>query len=285
MSLGLLSLFGPRRLATKSGTRRLTAPRFSFQPLLEDLEERDVPAAPAALGNLEVLAAPRVHQHLQAFNILPIQINNVVVQEGGLVAIGQLGQTIFDIPLVLSTSPSADPACPILNLELGPIHLDLLGLVVDTSEICLAITAEPGPGNLLGNLLCGIAGLLDGGLPLGDILGGLSTDDLNTVTSGLTSMLGSVFSQVTSSAAVQDAACDILNLSLGPVDLNLLGLDVELDNCDGGPVTVDITTEPGPGKLLGNLLCTVAHLLDGNASDVAVSRLLDRIAREIRRLI
>ena len=31
---------------------------------------------------------------------------------------------------------------------------------------------------------------------------------------------------------------DILNLSLGPVDLNLLGLDVQLDDCEGGPVTV-----------------------------------------------
>jgi hypothetical protein len=53
--------------------------------------------------------------------------------------------------------------CEILNLVLGPIHLDLLGLVIDTNQIVLNITAVPGAGNLLGNLLCSIAGLLDGG--------------------------------------------------------------------------------------------------------------------------
>ena len=53
--------------------------------------------------------------------------------------------------------------CEILELVLGPLHLDLLGLVIDLNQVVLTITAEQGPGNLLGNLLCAIAGLLDGG--------------------------------------------------------------------------------------------------------------------------
>jgi hypothetical protein len=53
-----------------------------------------------------------------------------------------------------------DP-CTILTLVLGPLHLDLLGLVVDLSQINLTITGQTGPGQLLGNLLCGLAGLLD----------------------------------------------------------------------------------------------------------------------------
>jgi hypothetical protein len=53
-------------------------------------------------------------------------------------------------------------ACDILSLDLGPLNLDILGLVVDLSEVNLDITAVPGPGNLLGNLLCAVAGLLDG---------------------------------------------------------------------------------------------------------------------------
>jgi hypothetical protein len=53
--------------------------------------------------------------------------------------------------------------CRILDLVLGPLHLDLLGLVVDLNQVNLDITAVPGPGNLLGNLLCAVAGLLDGG--------------------------------------------------------------------------------------------------------------------------
>jgi hypothetical protein len=53
-------------------------------------------------------------------------------------------------------------SCDILNLVLGPLHLDLLGLVVDLNQVILNITGETGAGNLLGNLLCGITGILDG---------------------------------------------------------------------------------------------------------------------------
>ena len=53
--------------------------------------------------------------------------------------------------------------CQILHLELGPIDLDLLGLVVHVDKIVVDITAHSGPGNLLGNLLCGLANALNGG--------------------------------------------------------------------------------------------------------------------------
>jgi hypothetical protein len=60
-------------------------------------------------------------------------------------------------------------ACSILSLDLGPINLNLLGLVVRTNVIQLRIDAVQGPGNLLGNLLCGLTGILNpssGGSPL-----------------------------------------------------------------------------------------------------------------------
>jgi len=57
----------------------------------------------------------------------------------------------------------------------------------------------------------------------------------------------------------------ILHLSLGPVNLNLLGLGVKLDNCNNGPITVDLTAipsgQPG-GGLLGNLLIGISNLLN-----------------------
>ena len=56
----------------------------------------------------------------------------------------------------------ATGSCEILDLVLGPLDLDLLGLVVHLDTVHLNITAEQGPGNLLGNLLCAVAGLLDG---------------------------------------------------------------------------------------------------------------------------
>ena len=52
-------------------------------------------------------------------------------------------------------------ACPVLDLVLGPIDLNLLGLRVATNDIHALVEAVPGPGNLLGNLLCAVTGLLD----------------------------------------------------------------------------------------------------------------------------
>ena len=56
--------------------------------------------------------------------------------------------------------PAGD-SCQILALDLGPINLNLLGLVVRTNEIQVRIDAVQGPGNLLGNLLCAITGILN----------------------------------------------------------------------------------------------------------------------------
>ncbi|MCU7723863.1 hypothetical protein ODJ79_09070 [Actinoplanes sp. KI2] len=65
-------------------------------------------------------------------------------------------------------------------------------------------------------------------------------------------------SGTSTNAAAPLAACNILHLVLGPLDLNLLGLAVHLNT-----VVLDITAIPGAGNLLGNLLCAVAGLLDG----------------------
>jgi len=60
-------------------------------------------------------------------------------------------------------SNQASPfACPVLTLELGAITLDLLGLVVETSDICLFVYAEPNQG-LLGDLLCQLTDAFNGG--------------------------------------------------------------------------------------------------------------------------
>jgi hypothetical protein len=70
-----------------------------------------------------------------------------------------------------SPAPAAAAAdCSILDLTLGPLHLDLLGLVVDLNQVHLQITGQQGAGDLLGNLLCGVAGLLDNGITNGGVL-------------------------------------------------------------------------------------------------------------------
>jgi len=82
-------------------------------------------------------------------------------------------QTVADelvtIPVDLTQAQAQVGVCHILNLTLGPLDLNLLGLVVHLNQVHLTIDAERGPGNLLGNLLCAIVNLLNGN-PLGDVL-------------------------------------------------------------------------------------------------------------------
>ena len=83
---------------------------------------------------------------------------------------GEVGRVVDKaFRTTVSRAEITQSTCDILTLNLGPLHLDVLGLVVDLNRVILTITAEQGPGNLLGNLLCAVAGLLDGGLPIGTI--------------------------------------------------------------------------------------------------------------------
>jgi len=184
--------------------------------------------------------------------------------------------------LSLDLSPAQATDCAILNLHLAPIHIELLGLHVDTSPICLDITAIPN-GGLLGELLCDLSGL-----DLNGILGGL-LGDLTDL--GGDSALGTILTQVLGDAldSAQRQAqahgngngnghgngngnghnggggggdictgdCEILHLVLGPVDLTLLGLNVVLDDCDNGPVEVCVSSTRSEG-ILGALLCSLA---------------------------
>lgn len=78
-------------------------------------------------------------------------------------------------------------------------------------------------------------------------------------------------------------ACSILSLDLGPLDLNLLGLRVALDQ-----VILLIEAVPGAGALLGNLLCAVAGLLDSGLGGVLgglLGNLLTAIANLLNGLL
>jgi hypothetical protein len=57
--------------------------------------------------------------------------------------------------------PPPAGACNVLNLVLGPLDLNILGLQVHLNRVLLNIIAQTGAGQLLGNLLCAVAGLLD----------------------------------------------------------------------------------------------------------------------------
>jgi hypothetical protein len=54
--------------------------------------------------------------------------------------------------------------CSILDLVLGPLDLNLLGLMIHLDRLRLTITAVRG-GGILGDLLCGLAGGTPGVTP------------------------------------------------------------------------------------------------------------------------
>jgi hypothetical protein len=99
-------------------------------------------------------------------------VTRFVTRHGKTFALGNLTGTLghssvnrsnVAIPVLAGTSGKARTAavCPVLHLTLGPLDLNLLGLTVHLNQVVLNIDAVSGPGNLLGNLLCGVANLLN----------------------------------------------------------------------------------------------------------------------------
>jgi hypothetical protein len=146
---------------------------------------------------------------------------------------------------------SAQRICDVLTLNLGPLHLEILGLVVDLSRVVLTIKADSN-GGLLGSLFCGLAGGA----------GAASLAKLNSTAKKMTKAAkanglnkGVAQFQVQAPPGFTQApgtVCSILDLVLGPLDLNLLGLMIHLDR-----LRLTITAVRG-GGLLGDLLCGLA---------------------------
>lgn len=139
-----------------------------------------------ALGSLSSLGSGTM---AGTFNISNFAVQNNASGQPQLVAVGNLiatltnsaGQAQTVVLNNVAAPVTAAGTCPILTLTLGPLHLDLLGLVVDIpNPINLNIVAQSGPGNLLGNLLCGVTNLLNGGGALQTI-----ANDLNRILAGL----------------------------------------------------------------------------------------------------
>jgi hypothetical protein len=146
--------------------------------------------------------------------------------------------------------------CNILALRLAPVHLALLGVRVDTSHISLDVTARR-RGGVLGRLFCALANA--------------EVRFPRAAVAQLNRQLDDAPIATRSSAPVRVAShrgtCQILNLVLGPLHLDLLGLVVDLyGQTMRDPVRVRITGEPGHG-LLGDLLCSLAG--GGNVTSLA----------------
>jgi hypothetical protein len=124
--------------------------------------------APAATNNAVNIPVVGTNSFTGTFHLTGFHYDSGKVYADGIVS-GVAGPTsvlqTVSAPLVLPAAAApvlgAPTSCQILNLVIGPINLDLLGLTVTTNQITLNISAIPGAGNLLGNLLCDVANLLN----------------------------------------------------------------------------------------------------------------------------
>jgi hypothetical protein len=151
--------------------------------------------------------------------------------------------------------------CQVLTLTLNDLQLSLLGLNVDLSEVNLRIFAvRRGPDSgILGRLFCALSRST---VRLGR---GASAAHARNVVRALNSRLedhpmrafhaDAVLRENDGASAAQAGQCQVLRLVLGPLDLNLLGLVVQLYGPNrNAPVTLTITSTPG-GGVLGDLFC------------------------------
>jgi len=195
--------------------------------------------------------------------------------------------TGLKLPINLSRRPNAnDPECPILHLELEIEKLNILGLVVELNDcdegpVTVDITADS--TTVIGGLLCDLLG--GQGLNLSLILDVPGLDLTGLLNDILGQLVGGLTPAVPGNNDASAAACPLVTLELDAIDLNLdvdllnlLGLSVETSD-----ICLFVYAEPN-GGLLGNLLCQVSDLLNGNANLRAVDALVNNILRIIGRL-
>jgi hypothetical protein len=135
----------------------------------------------------------------------------------------------------------------VLSLELDQLSLDLLGLHVDLSKVILTVTADPN-GGTLGKLFCQLSGKTT-------VATKSTARSLTSAAhrSGLATQ-GVAFGTPTRQLqSIGPGPCSIVDLLLGPLHLNVLGLIVDLNQ-----VHLQITADPTEAPL-GSLLCSITN--------------------------
>ena len=148
--------------------------------------------------------------------------------------------------------------CTLITLRLAMLRLDLLGLRVETSEINLRISGiRRGPGaGVLGRLLCSLnASRIRVGSGARAAARALNA---SMPKSGLRGFQATAKLQPQATTSQLPTSCPVLDLQLGPLELNVLGLLVELFGPSrNAPVRITITAFRG-GGVLGDLFCGLA---------------------------
>jgi len=129
------------------------------------------------------------------------------------------------------------------------------------TSLTLPVTGTGGGGSFTGTFELKKFVVKDGAVMASGILSG--------TVSTATGIIGTVLKTVLLPVVVGQTSCDILHLDLGPLSIDLLGLQIDLSR-----IVLDITAQAGAGNLLGNLLCAVVSVLNDPAG---LARLLNSI--------
>lgn len=232
------------------------------------------PAAAQSEGGEARYSNGRVHMSLF--------IDRFDVVDGRAVALGKAAAVVRDtngkkrtLRRSVQLAVASARSCRVLSLNLKDLRLDLLGLIINTSEVNLRITGEP-KGGALGKLFCKLsrslklskkvrAARVSRSLnrrlkrkPMRVLRFSAAIFPKQQAEQGQTQQDGST-ARASQNQPPQNGSCEVLDLVLGPLNLDLLGLVVDLFGENRrNPVRVLVTADPNGGAL-GSLFCQLAQ--------------------------
>ena len=158
-----------------------------------------------------------------------------------------IGQKPTTISKQVTLAATRSGSCTVLTLDLEELNLNLLGLNVHLEKVVLGVTGQP-HGGVLGSLFCSLAHARVKAARVAAV----KRINHSVRRDGVVRPLGFAV-DLRAAAAATGPTCSVLDLVLGPLNLNLLGLVVDLNK-----VHLTVTAEP-TGGVLGTLFCGLAN--------------------------
>ena len=225
----------------------------------------------APAGALAASPAPAQPKQLQG----KVLVKRFVVTKTGLAALGTASTSVDGAATrqQVTLRATTGSSCDVLTLRLDRLNLALLGLRLDVSAVNLRITGNR--ARTLGALFCKLATATK----IGNLAGARATAaSLNsriretplqmvgfraklyprTVAADAPPTSGDASPRAGAPAGPSGPTCPVLDLTLGPLNLDLLGLVVDLYGATAtDPVRVTAVADPAAG-ILGKALCQIS---------------------------
>jgi hypothetical protein len=157
-----------------------------------------------------------------------------------------IGQHPTTISKRVTLAATRSGSCTVLHLNLEELNLNLLGLNVHLEKVVLDVTGQP-HGGVLGSLFCSLAHAKVKAARVA------AAARLNTAIRRHGVVRPISFAVGLNATTAAAGECSVLDLVLGPLNLDLLGLVVNLNK-----VHLTITANP-TGGVLGTLFCGLAN--------------------------